>query len=85
MGWLDALKAFVSSVDAEYDRRIKVASNVKTYHVGGHGTHGVQPGVSVQPHVVERLEGEGGATGELQANAGQHLHANPETGAEHQE
>ena len=27
---------FVSAINTEYDRRIRAASNVRAYHVGGH-------------------------------------------------
>ena len=79
MSWLDGLRAFVNAVDTEYDRRIRTASNVKEYHIGGHGSHGHHDshddGADNHTHAaeVERLEGEGGALGELQANAGPHL------------
>ena len=66
MGWLDGLKALVNSVDTEYDRRIRSASNVKEYSVGGHGE------AASHAH-VERIQGEGGAVGELQSHAGPHL------------
>ncbi len=72
MGWLDGLKALVNAVDIEYDRRIRTASNVKEYKVGGHG-HGSHTGnrhVPAHGIEAERLEGEGGAVGSLQANAG---------------
>ena len=66
------LKALLKSVETEYDRRIRAASNVRQYQVGGHGTHAAD---HHDQHVDdqiehERLQGEGGATGELQANAG---------------
>ncbi|HEY1014200.1 MAG TPA: hypothetical protein VGE07_15920 [Herpetosiphonaceae bacterium] len=31
---------FVSAINTEYDRRIRAASNVRAYHVGGHDHHG---------------------------------------------
>ncbi len=65
MGWLDGLKALVNAVNTEYDRRIRSASNVKEYKVG-HAAN------ASHTH-VERVQGEGGAVGELQSNAGPHL------------
>ncbi len=73
MGWLDSLKAFLSSVDTEYDRRVRSASNVREYKIGGHGSHDSHDG-HTHLNEVERLEGEGGAVGALQANAGPQLH-----------
>ena len=73
MGWLDGLKALVNAVDTEYDRRIRSASNVKAYGVGSHAAHGA--GAS-EAH-VERVQGEGGAVGPLQSNAGPHLEGEP--------
>ena len=70
MGLLDALKGFAHSIDTECDRRIRAASNVKQYRIGGHGTHGDD---HVTRNEAERLEGEGGALCELQANAGPQL------------
>lgn len=71
MGWLDSLKALVNSVDTEYDRRIRAASNVKQYMVGGHGAHAA--GQHDNPAEAERQGGEGGAVGNLQVEAGPHL------------
>lgn len=31
---------FTSAINTEYDRRIRAASNVRAYHVGGHDHHG---------------------------------------------
>ncbi len=73
MGWLDGLKALIDAVDTEYDRRIRTASNVKEYHLGGHGAHANHEPSAVHGDEAERLEGEGGALGDLQANAGPHL------------
>ncbi len=77
MGWLDSLKALVSSIDTEYDRRIRAASNVKRYNEGGHsahsadGAHGTAGGHGGHGDLPEqRLEGEGGALGHLQSTAG---------------
>jgi len=39
MGLKDIWNGLISAVDGEYDRRIKAASNVREYHLGGHG-HG---------------------------------------------
>lgn len=39
MGLFDSIKQFVSSVDTEYDRRIKAASNVKYYDPTGASHH----------------------------------------------
>ena len=79
MGWLDGLKALVNSVDTEYDRRIRTASNVKEYHVGGHGMHVDHAPSTTHGDEGERLQGEGGALGDLQANAGPQFEG---TGAE---
>ena len=78
MGLFDSLKIFLRAVDTEYDRRIRAASNVKAYQVGGHGSHDAQArpvdSDRVNGHgsavVVERSQGEGGVVGDLQANAG---------------
>ncbi|CAA9278990.1 MAG: hypothetical protein AVDCRST_MAG26-3237 [uncultured Chloroflexia bacterium] len=77
MGWLDGLKALVSSIDTEYERRVRAASNVKRYNEGGHsapgvhGAHGTPVAHDGHGDLPEqRLEGEGGALGHLQANAG---------------
>ncbi len=40
MGLFDALKAFADAVNHEYERRIKVASNVKEYDPTGASHHG---------------------------------------------
>ena len=69
MGWLDSLKALARSVETEYDRRVRSASNVRQYSVGGHGDS------ATHAH-VEREQGEGGAVGELQSHAGPHLEQN---------
>ncbi len=74
MGWLDGIKAFVNAINTEYDRRIRAASNVKEYKVGGHGTQNGHGDTHAHVNEVERLEGEGGALGDLQANAGPQLH-----------
>lgn len=72
MGLFDALKSFVHSVDNEYDRRVRGASLVKHYdptgashHHGAHDTH--------HDTHAERIQGEGGAVGHLQSNAGPQL------------
>jgi len=79
MGLFDSLKIFLRAVDTEYDRRIRAASNVKAYHAGGHGardTHAVGE-EHTNGHTSmaenERLQGEGGALGDLQSNAGPQL------------
>lgn len=69
MGLFDALKSFTNAVDAEYDRRIRQASLVKEYDPTGAHHHGAH---HHDTH-AERLEGEGGAVGHLQSNAGPHL------------
>ena len=74
MGLLDALKSFANAVDKEYDRRVRAASNVKHYSVGGHGTQNGHDAEPVPLNEYRRLEGEGGALGDLQANAGPQLH-----------
>lgn len=74
MGLIDALKAFANSVDVEYDRRVRAASNVKQYSVGGHGTQNGHDVQHVPLNDSQRLEGEGGALGDLQSNAGPQLH-----------
>ena len=79
MGWLDGLKALANAIDTEYDRRIRTASNVKQYKVGGHGTHGSHGPHGGDGHAAdhqnetERLQGEGGAVGALQSTAGPQL------------
>ena len=73
MGWLDGLKALIDAVDTEYDRRIRTASNVKEYHLGGHGAHANHEPSAVHGGEAERLEGEGGVLGDLQADAGPQL------------
>lgn len=72
MGLLDSLTSFASAVNREYDRRIKAASLVKEYDPTGaaHHHHGAHSAHDTQ---VERIEGEGGAVGRQQANAGPHL------------
>jgi hypothetical protein len=40
MGFFDSLQAFVQSVEQEYDRRIRSASNVKQYDPTGASHHG---------------------------------------------
>lgn len=78
MGLWDALKSFVTSVDTEYDRRIREASLVRKYdptgasHHGAHGAHDTHHDTH-----VERIQGEGGAVGQLQANAGPQLQDDP--------
>ena len=74
MGLLDTLKAFANAVDMEYDRRVRAASNVKHYRVGGHGTQNGDDAQHVPLAEYQRLEGEGGAPGDLQAHAGPQLH-----------
>ena len=73
MGWRDALKAFANAVDSEYDRRIRSASNVKAYVIGGRHSHAGHGHAGELHGESERLAGEGGALGPLQANAGPHL------------
>ena len=72
MGLFDALKSFTNAVDSEYDRRVRTASLVKHYDPTGashhHGSHG-----STHDVHEERLEGEGGVTGDLQTHAGPHV------------
>jgi hypothetical protein len=78
MGVLDALKYFARSVDREYDRRVKAASLVRGYDpTGASHQHGHQLGHDEHDTNVERLQGEGGATGELQSSAGPQLHGEP--------
>lgn len=72
MGLFDALKSFTRSVNAEYDRRIREASLVKEYDpTGAHHHHGAHD-THHDTH-AERLQGEGGAVGQLQSNAGPQL------------
>jgi len=40
MGLISMLRNFLGAVDGEYERRIKAASQVKRYRVGGHGHAG---------------------------------------------
>lgn len=65
-------KALIKSVETEYDRRIRAASNVRHYQIGGHGAHGDGHHDEHSDEQVEheRLQGEGGALGDLQSNAG---------------
>lgn len=77
MGWLDSLKSMVNAVDTEYDRRIRAASNVREYNIGGHAVHSGDDHHDGHELENERLEGEGGMTGPLQSNAG------PQTEAPH--
>jgi hypothetical protein len=71
MGWLDSLKAVVSAIDTEYERRIRSASNVREYNVGGHGAHNGNGHHDAHEQLeAERLGGEGGVLGDLQSNAG---------------
>jgi hypothetical protein len=78
MGLFDALKSFADSVNTEYDRRIRGASLVEEYdptgasHHGAHGAHDTHHDTH-----VERIEGEGGAVGHLQSNAGPQLQNDP--------
>ncbi len=77
MGLFDALKSFVNAVDTEYDRRVRTASLVRHYDPTGashhhHGAHSAAHDVH-----VERLEGEGGMVGDLQANAGPQVQHDP--------
>lgn len=79
MGLIDALRSFAHSVDAEYDRRVRGASLVKAYDPTGashHGAHGAAHDTHHDTH-VERIEGEGGAVGSLQSNAGPQLQNDP--------
>lgn len=39
MGLKEFFSSIVGAVDTEYDRRVKAASNVRAYAVGGHGHH----------------------------------------------
>ena len=80
MGLFDALKSFVNAVDGEYDRRVRTASLVKHYDTTGsshhHGAHAVAHDVH-----AERIQGEGGATGDQQANAGPQVEHEPIPGS----
>ena len=70
MGLLDNLKTLVNSVETEYDRRIRAASNVRQYQTGGHGAHGDHHAEHDGENEHERQQGEGGAVGDLQSHAG---------------
>lgn len=73
MGFFDNIRALVNSVETEYDRRIRAASNVRQYQTGGHGAHGEGHAGHEDGHSEhERQQGEGGALGDLQSNAGPH-------------
>jgi hypothetical protein len=74
MGLFDALKSFLNAVDSEYDRRVRTASLVKHYDPTGasHHHHG-----SAHDVHEERLEGEGGVTGDLQSHAGPQVQHEP--------
>ena len=82
MGFFDSLRALVNSVDTEYDRRIRSASNVRQYNIGGHAGHASHSHAGPQTGHDDRLQGEGGALGDLQANAGPHLEEHHEHGTE---
>ncbi|HEY0739459.1 MAG TPA: hypothetical protein VGD69_31335 [Herpetosiphonaceae bacterium] len=69
MGLFDALKSLADAVDGEYDRRVRTASLVKHYDPTGASHHHGSHGSSHDVH-EERLEGEGGVTGDLQSHAG---------------
>ncbi len=79
MGLFDSLKGFLRAVDTEYDRRIRAASNVRVYHIGGHEARdtnavaGDHTNGHTSPAEIERIQGEGGALGDLQSNAGPQL------------
>jgi hypothetical protein len=79
MGFLAALRALANSLDTEYDRRIRAASHVKDYGVGGHGLS-ADDHLQMHPVEAERLQGEGGAHGDLQANAGPQVDRGQGTG-----
>ncbi|HZG68807.1 MAG TPA: hypothetical protein VEZ12_18840 [Herpetosiphonaceae bacterium] len=70
MGLFDNIRALVNSVETEYDRRIRAASNVRQYQIGGHGAHGDEHHAEHENGHPERQQGEGGALGDLQSNAG---------------
>ena len=72
MGLFDALKSLTNAIDGEYDRRVRTASLVKNYDPTGASHHHGSHGSSHDSHDTheERLQGEGGATGDQQANAG---------------
>jgi len=78
MGFLDALKFFARAVDREYDRRVKAASLVRAYDpTGASHHHGHHLTDGEHDTRVERLQGEGGAVGELQSTAGPQLAGEP--------
>lgn len=54
MGLFNSLRKFLSSVDDEYDRRIKTASNVKEYDPTGASHHHAH--VEVHNEHVESVE-----------------------------
>ena len=72
MGLFDNIRALVNSVETEYDRRIRAASNVRQYQIGGHSAHGDDHYAEHEDGHPEheRQQGEGGALGDLQSNAG---------------
>ncbi|MBM7844523.1 hypothetical protein [Herpetosiphon giganteus] len=39
MGIKEFFVAFRDAIDGEYDRRVKAASEVREYNIGGHGHH----------------------------------------------
>lgn len=78
MGVLDSLRYFARAVEREYDRRVKAASQVRSYDpTGASHHHGHQLAHGEHDTHVERIQGEGGAVGELQSHAGPHLEGEP--------
>lgn len=63
MGLFDSLKRLLRSVDTEYDRRIKAASNVKEYDPTG-ALH-AHAHVEVHNEHLEEVEGEHGTNGHV--------------------
>lgn len=47
--------SFIAAVDTEYDRRIRAASNVREYQIGGHG-HGHDHDHDDQAHHDDHTE-----------------------------
>jgi hypothetical protein len=76
MNFFNSIRNFVSSVDDEYDRRIKSASNVKEYDPTGASHH--HGHVEVHNEHVERVEGPEGTNGRsISAEPSQHQQSTP--------
>jgi hypothetical protein len=63
MGLKAMFRELFQAVDGEYERRIRAASQVREYHVGGHGhagDHDPDHGAAADPaHEGEHHDGDG--------------------------